>query len=159
MAQLPGQYNTPQNNETIGFDALPAGKYAAQVVKSEYKETKAKNGHYLQLVVKVIAGDYNGRQIFENLNLDNPNPQAVEIANKTLNSICQACGLAGVEDSEELHGIPMEITLKKDKETDDYPESNSITAYRPLSGDGVTVDESTETANPSAGGAKKLPWE
>jgi hypothetical protein len=158
MAQLPGQYNTPENNETVGFDALPAGKYAAQVVKSEYKETKAKTGHYLQLVVKIISGDYKGRQIFENLNLDNPNPQAVEIANKTLNSICQACGLAGVEDSEQLHGIPMEITLRKDKETDDYPESNSITAYRPLSVDDVTEDSSEGSADTSTGG-KKLPWE
>lgn len=159
MPQLPGKYNTPENKETIGFDALPAGKYAAQVVKSEYKETKAKNGHYLQLVIKIIAGDYSGRQIFENLNLDNPNPQAVEIANKTLNSICQACILAGVENSDELHGIPMEITLKKDKETDDYPESNSITAYKVLSGEDAVDNTSTDSVDKSAGGAKKLPWE
>jgi len=130
MALLPKQANTEENSEGLGDrTALPAGSYLAHIVKSEMKQTKAKTGHYLSLHFTVLEGEKKGRMFFANLNLDNPNPIAVEIANKELNSICQACDLQGVEDSDELHQIPMLVTLKVDAATAQWPEGNSITAY------------------------------
>jgi hypothetical protein len=168
MAQLPLSYNTPENNEGLtDFTALPADKYVVHIVKSEYKETKAKTGHYLQLQQKVISGKYKGRLIFENLNLDNPNPTAVEIANKALNSICKACKKAGVQDSEELHGIPFYATLKVNPATATQPASNQVVSYSAIE-DGANIEidvsaESTPASNPDATSTpkegKKLPWE
>ena len=113
MARLPLTANTPDNKAGMDdFSAMEAGSAPAFIRTSSYKETKAKTGHYLQLIWKIADGPNKGRQIFDNLNLDNPNTIAVEIANKSLNSICQACDKVGVEDSEILHGIPILIDRK-----------------------------------------------
>ncbi len=161
MATLPLKFNTSENKEGLtDFTALPAGEYPMVISKSQYKETKAKTGHYLQLQLKVISGKNKGRLLFENLNLDNPNPIAVEIANKTLNSICQACDKVGVEDSEELHNIPMMVTLKVEPASATQPASNSATAYKPHSGIEVEDMPEAQASKESAPAkAKKLPWE
>lgn len=183
MAQLPWVANTDENKETLDdYSPLPSGTYNAMIVKSEFKKTKAGDGMYLQLNVKVIEGDYKGRMVFERLNLNNPNPVAVEIANKTLNTICLACNAFGVEDSEELHGIPMTIKVRYKPETDQNPASNDVTYYGPYEGENIddpaetgeeTEEETSQPkpkpkvmpkvkpkAKPAAKAkAKKLPWE
>ena len=164
MAQLPQSYNSENNKEGMtDFTAMDAGKYPMTIVKSQYKETKAKNGHYLQLQMKVFEGKNKGRMFFENLNLDNPNPVTVEIANKTLNSICQACDKAAVEDSSELHNLPLFVTLKVVPKTATQPPSNDVTKYEPYTEGGVpeTEEEQTEekTSEATPGTKKKLPWE
>ena len=138
MALLPTAANTEENSEGLGDrSALPAGDYLAHIIKSEMKETKEsikldnQSGFYLSIHYCILEGERKGRMFFANLNLKNKNPVAVEIANKELNSICQACDLQGVEDSDELHQIPMCITLKVDPATAQWPEGNSITAYKP----------------------------
>lgn len=172
MAQLPSAFNTANNNEKMSdFSAMPAGKYPAVIVKSEYKKNKAKNGNYLDLQHKVIDGEHKGRVFFNKLNLDNVNPTAVQIANKTLNSICEACGKVGVLDSDELHGIPMLVTLKLKAATAAYPASNDVGFYEKYTG---TAEAGPASSNPTAGNAagpaktttppagaikSKLPWE
>lgn len=130
MAQLPQAANTEGNDETAGsFEPIPAGQYTVAVVKSEMKETKAKTGHYLNLQFKVQEGDFAGRVLFDMLNLINPNPVAVEIANKKLNALCAACGLRDVEDSEEFHGVPFQATVGVEEATADWPAKNKMVAY------------------------------
>jgi len=134
MTALPQAANTEGNNEQEGFDVIPAGTYVAAIVKSEMKETKAGTGSYLNLHLKVQEGEFAGRMVFDNLNLVNPNAVAVSIANKKLNSICEACGQRGVEDSDELHGIDMKIQVGVQAATDSWPESNKIMSYKPVDG-------------------------
>jgi hypothetical protein len=150
---------------------IPAGDYAAHIVKSEFKETKAKNGHYLALQFKILEGEYKGRVLFSNLNLDNPNPVAVEIANKELNTICQAINLVGVEDSDELHQKPMTITVIIRKGDANYPDSNEIKGYKNINefvgaeavAPGEGVQPGVGTTQPGTGTTgetrQKLPWE
>ena len=163
MAMLPNKANSDGNKEGIGDRSpLAPGDYIVCIVKSEFKATKAKNGHYLSVHMKVQEGDRRGSMLFLNLNLDNPNPIAVEIANKELNSICQACGKEAVEDSDELHGIPFCVTVAIEPARGDYPPSNKITAYKPadeatatISTGGVETDPKVETKAEK----KTLPWE
>lgn len=175
MPLLPQKANVPGNNDTLDDRSpVPAGKYPGAIVKSEFKETKAKTGHYLALQLKIIEGQYKGRVLFTNLNLDNPNQVAVEIANKELNSICKACNKEGVEDSEELHNIPMMLTVKVTEGDASYPPSNEITAYEPYEGTPRQIPPvsgetpPTETPSPEPNEApqaaqeqkkSKLPWE
>ena len=96
------------------------------------------------------------------LNLDNPNAVAVEIANKELNSMCQACGKEGVEDSDELLQIPFCATIKITPGDAQYPPKNEISAYKTadeFDGDGAVDPAPTDvkTEEPKAKGA--LPWE
>jgi len=158
MALLPRSANTEDNNESSADrSALPAGDYLVHIVKSEMKQTKAKNGHYLSLHFQVIEPqDSAGKFVFTNLNLDNPNAIAVEIATKELNSICQACDKEGVEDSEELHQIPMVISVKVDPATAQWPEGNSITGYKNEAEWSGAPAPSTEAATEGSDG---VPWE
>ena len=163
MPLLPKAANTEGNKEGQDDRSVMApGDYLMHIVKTEFKETKKKDGHYLACQLKVIEGENKGRVVFINLNLDNPNPVAVEIANKELNSICQACGLEGVEDSDELLNIPMSVKLKVKKGDAQWPDSNETVSYAPAddydadsasSNEGMPAEAST--GNEEAG---ELPW-
>ena len=147
MAQLPQAYNVEGNNESLeDFSAIPAGDYTAMIKSSIYKQTKAKTGHYLELMWVVVGGPLRGKVLFDRLNLDNPNPVAVQIASKTLNSICKAAGVIGAQDSEELHGKPCTLTVSVKAATAAQPESNEIKAY---SGSTYSDDGSVAPANPT----------
>ena len=135
MAQLKQAANTEDNNETSGFSVIPEGSYIAHITKSEWKTTRAGDGEYINLHLVILEGEYAGRMLFENLNMVNPNKIAEDIARKTLNSICAACKLQNVEDTEELHGIPMEVKVKIRPAQGDYPASNSIAAFLPAEKD------------------------
>jgi len=133
MVMLPVAANTADNNQ--GMDdrsPIPAGDYQVHAIKSEFKETKAKNGHRLVFTLKVLEGVHKGHTLFVGLNLNNPNPEAVAVANKELNSMAQACGKVGVADSDELHSIPFIVSVTVKAATTQYPEGNEISAYKPV---------------------------
>lgn len=132
MASFGSTYDA-SNGETMGdSSALPAGEYVAAIVKSEHREAKAGNGNaYINLEFEVQDGDKQGRRFWTMLNLWNSNTTAVEIAQRELNSICQACGKLRINDSEELHGIPMLVKLGV--KSDSYGEKNVTKGYKPLS--------------------------
>ena len=131
MAQLPSVFNAKENEKMGGFEPIPAGWYLAEVTKSEMKQTNAKTGHYLTCQFKVLEGEFTGRYLFNLMNLDNPNPVAVEIAQKELASMCEACGLDEIEDSTELHSIPMAVRVVIKPASGAYPPKNEIKAYKP----------------------------
>ena len=172
MAKFAQPANVEGNKEQLGdFTPIPAGKYPAQIMKSVYRVNKKKTGHFLECQFVILDGEHRGRMLIERLNLDNPTPIAVEIANKTLNTICHACGKIGVEDSEELHGIPMLLTVIKVEATDIQPAGNDIKFYEAL-GIGVPSIAGTEPPaeevppwetelpdSPEPPPAGKLPWE
>jgi len=169
MAKLIQPANTNGNQEVLNdFTPVPPNDYKVIITKSEFKKTRAGTGHYLSIQMKIIEGEYKGRILFENLNLDNPNPTAVEIANKALNTICKACNKVGVQDSEELHGIPMIATVAVTEATKTRPASNDIKFYAPVEGamNESSPDHVSNEASPGAAKnesapapANKLPWE
>jgi len=114
MATLNFDANTVEPN--VGFDPIPEGDYEAVITESEMKENKNKNGHFLKLTFEIIAGDHKGRKLFNNLNLDNPNSDAVRIARGELSAVCRAVGVMQPKDSVELHNLPMVIKVKLSKD-------------------------------------------
>jgi hypothetical protein len=130
MAKLLDQFNVEASEKMGDFSVIPADKYIAQIIKSEVKETKAGDGHYLALQFQVIEGEYNGRIVFERLNIQNKNPQTVEIAQKTLATIGEICGLKTIDDSEQLHNVPMEIRVIVKPAEAQYSEQNEIKGYK-----------------------------
>ena len=58
----------------------------------------------------MIDGPYKNRLLWSRLNLDNPNAQAVQIAQGELSAICRAVGVMQPKDSIELHNLPLLIT-------------------------------------------------
>jgi len=94
-----------------GYDALPAGSYQAVIVHSESKKTKAGDGEYLKLQLKIEGPTHAGRVVFDNLNLRNPSDQAVAIAKGTLSSICRAVNVLSPKDSSDLHGKTLTVRI------------------------------------------------
>ena len=112
-------------------DAIPAGWYDAMIEKSELKPTKAADGSmYLELVLGVCSGQYQGRKLFSRLNIMNANPVAKEIAYKELSAICHATGVIQCADSQQLHNIPMKVKVSLKPADGQYEASNDVKAYR-----------------------------
>lgn len=132
MAQLKTTFDSGQHNDMqSGFDPIPAGEYLAMVVDSEVKVTKKKDGEYISLKFKFIEGKYKGRFIWSNLNIVNPNPIAVEIAQSELATLCRACGKAVIQDTQELHGVPIKMKIKITPAKGDFPAKNAAIGYAP----------------------------
>ena len=111
------------------FTPIPVGDYKAVITESEIKPTKAGDGQYLSLRVEIIEGEFQGRIIFVILNLWNPNPKAVEIANRELATIVAAVNKPGAQNSEELHNIPMTVKVGIQPGQGEYGPSNRIKNY------------------------------
>ena len=93
--------------------------------------------------------------MFDNLNLDNKNEKAVQIAQQTLASICLATNKINVNDSAELHNIPLIIKVGVQPAQGGYDESNRIKGYKPNTG---AVSQSNAQSTPQKQAINTRPW-
>lgn len=111
---------------TGGYELIEPGKYRAEIVADEVKESKSTPGnHYLELQVKI---DGKG-SIWDRLNLWNSNPSAVEIANGTLKQIANAIGQSRIVDSAEMLLKPLMVRVEIEPGTAGYKDKNIIVGY------------------------------
>lgn len=111
------------------YAPIPAGTYNVIISDSEVKQTKMGDGSYLKLTLEVQQGEYQGRKVFHNITLQNPNPTAVSIGQKHLAQICHAVGVLQVNDSAELHNRPLLAVVKIRKGDGQYSDSNEVQRY------------------------------
>lgn len=148
MAQL--NFDATQVAPDLGFETVPAGWYNAMIDESEMKPTKDGSGAYLQTRFNIIDGQYANRKIYMRLNLRNTNPVAQEIAYKQLSAIAHAVGVLHVQDSSQLHGLPMKIKVKLRKDTSgQYEDSNEISSIKNIN---EQVDMGSQAGAAPAGG-------
>jgi hypothetical protein len=134
MANLNG-FNASDVDPNFQLGVVPAGTYVAVITDSEMKPNSKGTGHLLYLTFQIVEGEYAGRKVWTRLNLDHPNPTAMEISKKELSAICRAVGVLEPKDSVDLHDIPLVITARVEqrKNADKKPVEgefdNKITAY------------------------------
>ncbi len=145
MADMNG-FNAHNVEPNADFDPIPAGKYLAVITASEMKPTKNNNGHFLELTFQVIEGSYKNRLLWSRLNLDNPSPQAVQIARGELSAICRAIGVMQPKDSVELHNLPLTVTVKCKNREDTGDVVNEIKGYAKK--EPVAATPATQTTTP-----------
>ena len=138
MAQLPNVFK-PSEAKSM---TIPKCWVIASVVKSQVKDTNAKDGKYLSLSFKVQSGRYKGRMLFTNLNLVNKNETTVQIAEAHLKKMCEAVGIEEMEDSVDLHGKPMGVKVDIEDATSNWPEKNVLKDFKDA--EDVEVDEDDE---------------
>lgn len=117
------------------------GLYRAEIASVEWKQTKAQTGHYLKLIFKIKNHyEFDGKTIHFILNLDNPNPVAIEFAHKAWKAICYCANLGeiqppksepSVELKKNLLYAQLTIDLKHKPGTNGYTNYN-ITSFRPF---------------------------
>lgn len=128
MAQINDDVTGVEPNKA--FEIIPPGDYIAQVVESDVKDTKASDGQYMKLTWQILDGEHEGRKVFDNITLRNPNQQAQEIGARDRAALYQALGLGTqVQNTEELHGIPCTIKVKVRPAKGDYAASNEVKGY------------------------------
>lgn len=149
MTQLGQAFDSGQHDDmNTGFDPMPADEYIAQVVESDVLTTSKKTGKYIKLKFAILQGEFKGRFVWTNLNIVNPNPTTVEIAQKELATLCRACGKAVIQDTQELHGIPIKMKIKIKPAKDDFPAGNEPIGYKPATV-GATAKDPAEQGSES----------
>lgn len=129
MADLRGfDAQTVEPNDS--FDPIPNGDYLCIITTSEMKPTKAGDGAYLELELQVIEGPYQGRKLWDRLNLNNANDTTVKIAKGTLSAICRAVGVLQPKDSCELHDLPLMVKVASKKREDTDELTNVVKGYK-----------------------------
>lgn len=124
-------FNPVQYDLQTAMEKMPAGWYKAVINAAAIEETAAKNGIYLKLEFKIIDGPFNGRKVYNNFNLKNPNQQTVEIAMKQLATLCGCINKWNrISNTDELLNIPLQIKLS-DKGDSEY---NDVKGYRDING-------------------------
>lgn len=131
MAQIT-PFDSNQHEDMMNFDPVPAGDYMAHIIASEIKKTKDQTGSYIKLEFEILEPEYKHRKIWTNINIENQNPIAVDIAQKTLATLCRAVNILKLSDTIQLHKIPLIITLKIKKGKGDYSDNNVIINYKSL---------------------------
>ncbi len=142
MSDIANLLGTPDGFDPMSVEpqadyvAVPPGKYPIEIVKAGMKKTKAGTGHFLELHCKILAdpgpaagvvgSSVVGRMVFDRMNLDNPNQQAVDISLKSFAALGRSVGLARIPDSQLLVGKRC-IACVKVKDG-----NNEIRTYEPL---------------------------
>ena len=114
---------------TNNFEPLPAGWYTASITGAEIKNTKAGTGQYIAVKYTITGPSFQGRIVFGNLNIKNPNVKAEEIGRQQLGEIMRAINLAKVTDTDQLIGGNLGIKLDV-KRSEEYGDSNEVKGFK-----------------------------
>ncbi len=136
--------NTVDPQQT--HDPIPTGWYKAMAINSEVKPTSAGTGTRLSIEWQIIEGEHNGRKVFDNINLSNPNSKCTEIGQSQLSAICHATGALQVQDSSQLHNLPCLIRVKIKPAEGQYDAGNEVKGYRHANNPPRTMQATTPAA-------------
>ncbi len=127
MADLTGFFSGQGfDPATAPPDVVPPGNYVVQVEKCEIKQTKAGDGHYVEVDMVILDEcPSKGRHLWDRLNIHNKNPEAVKMAQRSLGALCVAAGIPDLKDTDMLLQV-MVVACVKVKDGD-----NNIRTYKP----------------------------
>jgi hypothetical protein len=128
-----GHVFDPSTVEPQGdFEVLPPCKPAAIIEQAEIKETKKGTGHYVKLRLSILDGPHKNRKLFDQINIDNPSQQCVNIGMRVFSALARAIGLAAVTDTSQLLNqvVVPHVVVENDSV---YGQRNAIRTYSPPS--------------------------
>ena len=122
MALLPNPFDASQVEITDGdFSPIPIAWYQAKIDGAELKITQNQRGKYIAVRYSITGPSHQGRVVFDNVNIVNDNPKAVEIGYERLARICKAIGRTVVQDTDQLIGgiLDIKVDIQKSAEHGD----------------------------------------
>ena len=121
---------TPDTGATCGsYDPIPEGEYVLKALDAEEKTTSAGTGSYIKAKFEVVKGEYTGRLIWQNFNINNPSEKAQRIGRQQLVAWAAACGKPDADDTDKLLEKPFTAAVSIEKGTGGYADSNRIKAF------------------------------
>lgn len=128
MAQLPEAFdpNTVPPQSPMG-QSLPISDengHLVRITNSDWVPVQSNANHgRLVFTLEILDGEHQGMKAQYGLNLQNSNPQTVEIARKELSAICHVVGVFNpVTDTAVLHGRPFRVMVRAQKKNPEYTE-------------------------------------
>ena len=162
MAFLDTPINAADLPESQTYEPIPAGWYSASITECDLKDTKAGTGQYLRVRYDITGPSHEGRVVFGNLNIRNPNPKAEEIGRQQLGSLMRAIGLASLTDTDQLIGGNCQIKVSVRPGDGQYDASNDIKAWKSVSGSpapaAAPAPAKTAAPAPAAATGSTAPW-
>lgn len=133
-------------------DPLAAGAYNVIVEKAEVAPTKT-GGQMIKVQLKVLDGPSTGRMIFDQFNIQNSNPQAVQIGLGQLKGMMKAFGHPNpnmLQTTQELIGLKGTAVLKIENDPQ-YGEQARVKGYKALAGTAPAAAGQAAPQAPAAG--------
>jgi hypothetical protein len=113
---------------------LPAGTYLAHITESDIRDLSSGNGKGLKLTFEVIDGQFKGRKVWENLNIQHTNEDTQRISQSQLSALCHAVNVIKLLDTAALHFKPVRINVTVREAQGQYKASNNIRGYESAGG-------------------------
>lgn len=133
------------------FEAIPTGTYEAVISNSESRPMKSGNGMGFNLEFEIISGECKGRKVFAWITFEHrTSPDAQRIGREQLSAICRAVGVTQLNDTAQLHNLPLHIVVALDKND---PTRNIIKGFKAVKS--VGAGTAAPQAAPQNQGA---PW-
>lgn len=148
------EFDASSIDTTDKYSILPKGDYSACAVAAEIKETKSRDGKFLEVKFQILAGEYKGRIIFDRFNFLNPSTEAENIGKQQLAKLCHAIGKATVTDTADLLDIPVLITIGITTRKDNGEDANRVVRYANLN----PVASYTQQTQPQSSKLSTKPW-
>ena len=133
------------------FEAIPTGTYEAVISNSESRPMKSGNGMGFNLEFEIISGECKGRKVFAWITFEHrTSPDAQRIGREQHSAICRAVGVTQLNDTAQLHNLPLHIVVALDKSD---PTRNIIKGFKAVKS--VGAGAAAPQAAPQNQGA---PW-
>ena len=139
--------------EISSRDPIPAGVYEALICDSEVRPTRSGNGKGINFTFEILSGPNKGRKVFAWINFQHPKVEAQRIGQEELARICKAVGIGRLEDTAQLHNLPMMITVGIDK---DDKTRNVIKNYKAKESAAPAQTAAAHASGAAASG--EAPW-
>lgn len=147
MAQI--QFNAATVDPFGDRTPVQPGEYRVIVKQSNIEVPKNNSGKMISLQMSVIEGEQAGKVIFQNINYLHSNPTAQQIGQSKLSALCHAVGVLNLQDTQQLHGIPLRIQVSVSEDG----KYNEVDAYKRDDGQPIVKG----VAGPAAGGGAAAP--
>ena len=113
----------------VSYEPIPEGEYILKALEAEEKETNRGDGSYIKTKFEVVKGEYAGRLLWQNFNINNPNEKAQNIGRQQLVAWATACGKPDADDTDKLLEKPFKASVVIEPGKNGYKDSNKIKAF------------------------------
>jgi hypothetical protein len=135
---------------------LPPGVYSAEITGAEVKPLKSGNGTGLSLEFTIIDPEqFARRKVWQNLNIAHSNPQAEQIGQSQLSTLCRVLNIGKLTDSDQLFGQVLRIRTKVRPAQGEYGPRAEVAAYEQA---GAPAPAMRSAPAPAPAAAGTSPW-
>jgi hypothetical protein len=154
--KLAETYSAAELPPSQSYELIPAGWYTAIITEAELKDTKSGTGQYIKVRYDITGPSSQGRVVFSNINIKNPNAKAEEIGRTDLGNIMRALGLSSVSDTDQLINGHLSIKVDVRPASGEYNAQNEVKGWK--SNTGSLPPQPKPDAPAGAPGKASPPW-